>query len=145
MFKSHRLEFFEEILEFDGVDLMKDLINIMDYKLLQANEILFKKKEIANFCYVLLEGNIGCYMNDIRLIQRRLKKQIKRKKRHNSETENKMKNISEISDYSIGEMIAEYAILSDGLEKHSLTAIAKENCHLLCFEKNSYRNTVCKI
>jgi len=145
LFKSLRLEFFEEILEFDGIDLMKDLINIMDYKFLQGNEILFKKKEIVNFCYILLEGNIGCYMNDINLIQRRLQKKIKRKKYKNSETENKMKNIKEISDYSTGEMIAEYSILSERLEKHSLTAIAKEDCHLLSFEKNRYRNTVCKI
>ena len=34
-------------------------------------------------------------------------------------------------------MIAEYAILSDGLDKHSLTAIAKEDCHLPWFEKNN--------
>ena len=143
LIKTLELEFFEEILEFHGVDLLKELINIMDYKFLQANEILFQKKTVANFCYVILEGNIGCYINDINLIKRRLKKKIRHKQ--SNESPDIKRNITEISDYSKGEIIAEYAILSDGSEKHSLTAITKENCYLICFEKNSYRNTVCKI
>ena len=143
LLKDFGLEFFQEIIEFHGVDLMKELIKIMEYKFLPANEILFQKKEIANYCYVILEGKIGCYMNDIKVIQRRLKRQIRRKKKTTLDLENKMRNITEISEYSKGEMIAEFAILTDGLEKHALTSISKEDCYFLSFEKNSYRNVVC--
>ena len=121
---------------------MKELITIMEYKFLKAHEVLFQKKEIANYCYVLLEGKIGCYMNDIKIIQSRLKRQIRRKTRA-ADLDKQMRNITEISEYSKGEMIAEFAILTDGLEKHALTSISKEDCYFLCFEKNSYRNVVC--
>lgn len=140
--KDFDLEFFQEIIEFHGIDLMKELITIMEYKFLKTNEILFQKKDIANYCYVLLEGKIGCFMSDIKVIQRRLKRKVKRKKATTHDLDNKMRNIMEISEYSKGEIIAEFAILSDGLEKHTLTSISKEDCHLLCFEKNSYRNVV---
>lgn len=144
LLKSFDLEFIEEIIEFHGIDLLEQLINIMDYKFLKADEILFQKKEIANFCYLLLDGKIGCCMNNIDMINSRLKKKKRGKKRENN-LNNIMKNLSEISDYSKGEIIAEFQVLSEEAEKYSLTSICKEDCHLICFPKELYKNIVCNL
>lgn len=144
LLKGLNFEYFKEIIEFHGIDLLKKLLMAAQYRFLGAHEILFQRKDQAFQCYVVLSGKVGCYMDDINVIRRRLKRVIRKRQKNSDQVENILRNIKEISEYTPGEMIGEHAILSDVLEKHMMTAIAKEDCYLLYYHKDTYQNIVCK-
>lgn len=148
LLKGLDLDYFEEILEFHGQKLLETLISESEYHFFKQNEVVFVKKQPVSHCFVLLYGKIAGFIEDFNVISKRLRRMVQ-KTSENSENLNNyagiLRNSKEIAEFSPGEMLAEYAVLSENLEKHSFSAVCKQDSHVICFEKQKYRDIVCKI